>query len=81
MDDLPYSVVKIVVHRDLVETLAATWSIKAPPRRFAPGDKVVITEGPQLDQEGFIQDIHDDGTALVHIGTKLVSCNNAHSIV
>lgn len=71
---------KVVVHRDLVETWEASFSMKIPAHQFAPGHKIVITEGPELNREGFIEEIYDDATAFVRIGAKHVSCSNAHTI-
>lgn len=62
-----------MVHRDLVETWEATFSVEKPSHRLAPGHKVIITQGAERDQEGFIELIHDDGTAFVRIGAKHVS--------
>ena len=54
--------------------------MKTLVNQLVPGHKIVITEGPELNQEGFIEEIYDDATAFVRIGAKYVSCSNAHTI-
>ena len=80
IDNCSHIVVKVVVHHDLVETWEASFSMKTPVNQLVPGHKIIITEGPELNQEGFIEEIYDDATAFMCIGAKYVSCSNAHTI-
>lgn len=62
-----------MVHRDLVETWEPSVSVRTPSYQFVPGHKIVVIRGAELDQEGFIEQICDDGTAFVRIGANQVS--------
>ena len=74
MISLPYIITKVIVHCDLVESW--DFSVKTPSDQFAPGHNIIITKGAVLNQVGSIEEIYDDRTALVHMGTNHVSYNH-----